>query len=244
MEQAIHIADLFNMILKRWKLIVFTTIASLLAGAAATFYLITPMYQASAQILVNQKDEENFLDSNKLNSNMQIINTYREIIKSPIILEKVIAELELEENVNQLNRKISVDSRNDSLVFSVIVEDERMDKAVEIANTVSEVFQKEIHGIMNVDNVSILTRASMEDHPSPIKPLPAFNMTVAFVAGFLAGVILAIVLEVSDWRFKSSSDVEKLLGAPLLGAIENIPEEQVKKSSLIYARGGKEYWHF
>ena len=42
------------------------------------------------------------------------------------------------------------------------VEDSNPIQAVEIANAVSETFQKEIPGIMNIDNVSIL---AMAEHP-------------------------------------------------------------------------------
>lgn len=73
-----------------------------------------------------------------------MINTYSVIIKSPAILGKVIGELDLGQSVDQLSEKITINSQENSQVFSLTVQDSNPTKAVEIANTVSETFQKEI----------------------------------------------------------------------------------------------------
>ena len=98
MEEMISIHDIFNTLKKRWKLIVLMTIVAALISGIISYFVLTPVYQASTQILVNQKDSEKQLDVTQLKSNVDLINTYSVIIKSPAILEKVIKNLDLSQS--------------------------------------------------------------------------------------------------------------------------------------------------
>jgi Capsular polysaccharide biosynthesis protein len=56
---------------------------------------------------------------------------------------------------------------------------------------------------------------------SPVKPNKKLNVLLAFVVGLMAAVGLAFLLEFLDNTIKTSSDVEELLGIPVLGVISN-----------------------
>lgn len=226
MEETISIQDIFKTLKKRWKLIMLLTLIAALISGTISYFLLTPVYQSSTQILVNQKQSENQLDSNQIRSNIDMINTYSVIIKSPAILEKVIDELDLEQSVDQLSEKITINSQENSQVFSLTVQDSNATKAVEIANTVSATFQKEIKDIMNVDNVSILAKAEIKDNPAPVKPNPLLNIAIAVVVGLMAGVGLAFLLEYMDNTIKDEGDIEKLLELPILGSIQKISQHK------------------
>ncbi|MED3910376.1 Wzz/FepE/Etk N-terminal domain-containing protein [Peribacillus simplex] len=224
MEETISIKDIFKTLKKRWKLIMLLTLIAALISGSISYFLLTPVYESSTQMLVNQKKSENQLDYNQIQSNIDMINTYSVIIKSPAILEKVIDELELEQSVDQLSEKITINSQENSQVFSLTVQDSNPTKAVEIANTVSETFQKEIKDIMNVDNVSVLAKAEIKDEPTPVKPNPLLNIAIAVVVGLMAGVGLAFLLEYMDNTIKDEDDIERLLELPILGSIQKITQ--------------------
>ncbi|CAH0236774.1 putative capsular polysaccharide biosynthesis protein YwqC [Peribacillus frigoritolerans] len=202
-----------------------TLLAALISGSIS-YFLLTPVYQSSTQILVNQKQSENQLDSTQIKSNIDMINTYSVIIKSPAILEKVIDDLELEQSVDQLSQKITINSQENSQVFSLTVQDSNPSKAVEIANAVSGTFQKEIKDIMNVDNVSILAKAEVKENPVPVKPSPLLNIAIAVVVGLMAGIGLAFLLEYMDNTIRDEKDIETLLDLPLLGSIQKISQHK------------------
>ncbi|MFJ7681453.1 YveK family protein [Peribacillus butanolivorans] len=226
MEETISIKDIFQTLKKRWKLITLLTLIAALISGAISYFLLTPVYQSSTQILVNQKQSENQIDSIQIRSNIDIINTYSVIIKSPAILEKVIIDLELPQSVDQLSQKITINSQENSQVFSLTVIDSDPSKAVEIANAVSATFQKEIKDIMNVDNVSILAKAEMKENPTPIKPNPLMNIAIAVVVGLMAGISLAFLLEYMDNTIRDEKDIETLLDLPLLGSIQKISQHK------------------
>jgi capsular polysaccharide biosynthesis protein len=224
MEETISIKDILKTLKKRWKLIMLLTLIAALISGTISYFLLTPIYQSSTQILVNQKQSENQLDSTQIRSNIDMINTYSVIIKSPAILEKVIDELNLNQSVEQLSEKITINSQENSQVFSLTVQDSDPSQAVKIANTVSETFQKEIKDIMNVDNVSVLANAEIKDDPTPVKPNPLLNIAIAVVVGLIAGIGLAFILEYMDNTIKDEDDIERLLELPILGSIQKITQ--------------------
>jgi capsular polysaccharide biosynthesis protein len=241
MEDTISLSDIFNSLKKRWKLIVLLVLTAVTISGFLSYFVITPIYQSTTQLLVNQKDSENQLDITLMESNIEMINTYAAIIKSPAILEKVIEKLDLKQSVEQLNQTITINSQENSQVFTLIAENPDAWKAVEIANTVSETFQDEITGIMNVDNVSILAQAKLKDNPTPVKPNPLLNIIIGLVVGMMLGIGIAILLDSLDKTLKNEQDVAAYLGLPVLGSIQKMStsRKEGKKNTLKEEVGGE-----
>lgn len=160
---------------------------------------MTPIYQSSTQILVNQKKQEGAaIQYNEVQTNVQLTNTYKVIIKSPVILEQVKEMQGLNITIQELNKKIEVVNEKDSQVVTLMAQDQDPRLARDIANTTAEVFKGEIAKIMNVDNVTVLSKAEVAENQSPIKPRPMLNVAIAFVVGVMAAVGLAFLLEYLD----------------------------------------------
>lgn len=223
MDETISLQDLFKTLKKRAILILLTMLLAVTVAAVTSFLLLTPIYQASTQILVNQqKSEQNQFNTQDIQANLQLINTYNVIITSPAILSKVIEQLDLNTTPAALKGKITVNSAQNSQVVNVSVEDPEPYMAVDIANTTAEVFQEEIQKLMNVDNVNILSPAVLSDKPTPIKPDPYLNMAIAAVIGLMIGVGIAFLLEYLDTTVKTEQDVEEFLDLPILGLVSPI----------------------
>jgi capsular polysaccharide biosynthesis protein len=233
MEETISLKELLETLKKRLVMIILITMTAGLLSGIVSYFFITPIYQASTQILVNQaKGEQTLYSPSEVQTNLQLINTYNVIIKSPAILDKVIVQLGLDMTAGQLNGKITVGSEKDSQVVNISVQDPDANMAADIANKTAEVFQTEIVKIMSVDNVSILAKANVVDNQSPIKPQPVMNIAIAIVVGLMAGVGLAFLLEYFDNTIKNEQDIEKILELPILGVIAQIDDlkmEELKK---------------
>ncbi|MBO1913379.1 hypothetical protein J4G37_52285, partial [Microvirga sp. 3-52] len=126
-------------------------------------------------------------------------------------------ELNLERSVGALINQVTVNSAQNSQVVNIQVQDEDPKMAVELANKIATVFQKEIQVLMNVDNVNILTPAELGANPSPVKPDPKLNMAIAAVIGLMLGVGVAFLLEYLDTTMKDEQDVEEILNLPIIG---------------------------
>jgi capsular polysaccharide biosynthesis protein len=228
MEETISLRELFYTLRKRIWMIISIAVVATVASGIISFYVLTPIYSSSTQLLVNQeKSDQPMYNIGEIQTNLQLINTYNVIIKSPAILDLVAKELDIDVTSEQLNEKITVGSEKDSQVLSISVQDADPQMATDIANTTAKVFQNEIVKIMNVDNVSILAQAKTKENPSPIKPQPVLNMAIALVVGLMAGVGLTFLLEYMDNTIKNEMDVEKVLGLPVLGAIHTMSEKDL-----------------
>ncbi|MBD8013362.1 YveK family protein [Planococcus wigleyi] len=226
MEETISLQDLFKTVKKRIGLIALMTLLAITIAGVVSFLVLTPMYQTSTQILVNQEASEAAqLTNQNIQTDLQLINTYSVIIKSPAILDEVSSQLDLDMSVEQLNEKITVSTAENSQVVNVTVQDEDPAQAVDIANTTAKVFESEISDLMSVDNVSILSPAVLKENPSPVAPNPMLNMAIAAVIGLMLGVGIAFLLEYLDTTIKDQQDIEDILGVPMLGIISPIKEE-------------------
>ncbi|MDN4495113.1 YveK family protein [Ureibacillus aquaedulcis] len=226
MEESIKLQDIVKIVKKRIFLIVSLPVLAVIIAAIISYFVLTPVYQASTQILVNQqKTATETIQSQDIQTNLQLINTYNVIIKSPVTLNQVIERLDLEISTSQLSEKITVSNVDNSQIITINVMDEQQFKAVDIANTVVEVFQEEIPVLMNVNNVNVLSPAVYSEDSTHVKPNELMLIAIAAVIGILLGVGVAFLLEYLDTTIKTERDVEELLGLPILGMVIQIPKK-------------------
>ena len=220
MEETISLQDIFRILKKRLAMITVITLLATAASAIITYFFLTPKYEADTEILVNQsiKDQAQF-NTGVVQANVQLVNTYSDIIKSPTILKDVIDKLHLDITPDGLQGQLSVESKQNSQVFTVAVQDKNPAKALKIANTIATVFADKIPTIMSIDNVSILSKARLAADGHPVAPKPTLNMAIAFVVGLMVSVGLAFLMEYLDNTIKTEEDIEQFLELPVLGAV-------------------------
>lgn len=233
MEETISLNEIFEVIKKRFKIIIASTIIITLLVAIISLFFITPIYEASSQFIVNQETDtnENQFDTGSIRTNIEVINTYNVIITSPAILDVVVDELNLDYSASTLSDKITVSSEQDSQVVTVTVSDPKQKVATAIANEVVTTFQDEIPDIMNVDNVSILTSAEQVDNPKPVSPNVKLNLAIGLILGLMIGVGIAFLQEYLDTTIKTVNDVEKHIGVPVIGIITTVEIEDLRDQS-------------
>lgn len=226
MEETISLQELFTTLKKRLGLIIILTALAIIIAGVVSYNFLTPIYQTNTQILVNQeKSEAAALLNQNIQTDLQLINTYSVIIKSPAILDQVSDQLALDLNADQLTNKITVSNAENSQVVNISVQDPDPAIAVDIANTTAAVFQEEIQELMKVDNVSILSFAVVKENQAAVSPNPMLNMAIAAVVGLMLGVGIAFLLEYLDTSMKNEQDIEEVLDMPLLGVISPINED-------------------
>ncbi|PHC35968.1 capsular biosynthesis protein [Bacillus toyonensis] len=226
MEETICLKDLFDILKKHVLIILSIAIGAAIVSSIINFYFVTPIYQSSTQILVNQKKQEGIIQPGEVQTNIQLTNTYKVIIKSPVILEQVKNKLKLGISVQELSKRINVANEKDSQVIIITIQDEDIKTASDIANTIAEVFKDEVSKIMNVDNVTILSKAEINEGEEPVKPRPMLNIGIVFGIGLILALGLAFLLEYLDSTLKTEEDIEKELQLPVFGVVTHISEEK------------------
>ncbi|MFC3801495.1 YveK family protein [Cohnella sp. GCM10012308] len=216
----------WSIVRKRLWLIALITIVMCTAVGYYT-QQVRPTYQAAAKLMVYKSDVPDSTtsapDTGAINSNILLIKTFKQLILTPRILDKVVAAYpDLHTSAGELAGKIGISSVSETQIMTVIATDNSYARAANMANAVSKVFQSEIHTLMNLDNVSVLNWADPEARHGPISPNPAKNVAIMFVLSILIGIALAFLLEHMDSSVKTEQEVRAKLGLPLLADVPRI----------------------
>ncbi|WP_204169264.1 Wzz/FepE/Etk N-terminal domain-containing protein [Mammaliicoccus sciuri] len=219
MEETIDLIKLFTILKKNMKYLIIVPIVFLVLSMVITFVLMTPKYSSSTQVLVNQKETDNQMMAQQVQSDLQLVNTYSEIIKSPRILDKVSKNLKGKYSSKEIEGMLTVSNQAESQILNIAVENESREAAGKVANEIANVFSKDVSKIMNVDNVSILSKA--DHNGNKVSPKPLINAVVGVFLGLIIALIIIFLKEILDKRIKTEEDVEELLDLPVLGTIQD-----------------------
>ncbi|WNS41286.1 Wzz/FepE/Etk N-terminal domain-containing protein [Paenibacillus sp. MMS20-IR301] len=235
------ILDYINLIKKKlWLITVFVLIS-----CATTYYVsknfVVPVYSASGQLLVN--NAVNLPESNNLNAlnfSLNLIESYKEIIKSPTIMKSVThdhPEFGLTEE--QLAGKLQIKTSEKSQVINLSVTDEDYSKAATIVNAVSQTFIRSLPALMNLDNVTYLTPADPADQPAADNGGSAMNLIISFVVSLMAAVGIILLMETLNGTLRSEKEAEYDLGLPVIASIPGIRKRDLGKAANSKARVGE-----
>ncbi|AEB30090.1 putative capsular polysaccharide biosynthesis protein YwqC [Carnobacterium sp. 17-4] len=225
MMNTIGMVDIFKMLKKRWWVIVLLSLIGIALTTALTNYVLIPRYSSTTQLLVSRQDmNTQSIELGEIETNIQMINTYRDIIEDPVVIDKVINELGNTMSEVELQQKVEVITQDDSQIFGIKVTDTDPNRAAEMANLMAATFQENIDGIINVENVAILSKAKV--NAVPISPNLSLNQVVGLLVGFLLGMILSIILETMDKKVRDEKVITEKLGWIHLGNISEMSKSE------------------
>lgn len=221
MEETLNLEEILGIIKKNLLIIISLAGVGALSAYLITTFLMTDQYRATTQILVGQSQGVESFTNQDIQTNLQMINTYRDIIQSPFILDEVVDNLNLSYGANALANRISIDSSNQSQVFNLSVESTIPENAAIVANEVANVFRDNLTEVITVDNVSILSEASAGENPSPVSPNVLLNTLVGLILGGLVALGFAFTRAFMDKTIRTEEDVHKHLELPVIGTVAN-----------------------
>ncbi|AYY66417.1 capsule biosynthesis protein CapA [Staphylococcus hominis subsp. hominis] len=219
MENTLGLSKLIEILKRKWKLLIMIPILFMIIALLVTLFLMKPQYQANTQVLVNQKEKNSDLMAQEVQSNIQLVNTYSEIIKSPRILDEV-AKKENQYTSSDIKNMLVVNTQANSQILNINIKNNNKQKAEKVANDIATVFSKKMPSIMNVDNVSVLSKAN--GTATKVSPKLYVNIVIGLVIGLLLALGIIILNELLDKRIRNEEDVKSELDIPVLGSIPKI----------------------
>lgn len=271
-ENTIDLRRLWLLIKSHILGILIWTVGLGIVGYALANFVIQPKYTATTQILVNQKNASKDAGQawNTQQADIQVINTYKDIITSPVILKdaskwlanptEVVRKAEKAKyttladgtrrlvrrghpaevrrvgdgyniSASQLAKAVSVQTQQQSQVFTLSATSSDPDHARMIANAVARSFKNKIKSIMNVNNVTIVASATTPKQ----KTFP--NTKLFTLAGAVLGLIISVAFIVirdsMNTTVRDDSYMTDELGLTNLGQVSHFKlsnKFSVKKS--------------
>lgn len=228
MEETINLKEIIAILRKHTAAIFMSIFVGLAFAGVLTFFVITPKYSSQAQLIVTLPQSET-ANVNDVNTNLQMINTYKDMIVSDLVLNQVKERLESENNldltVGQLKEAISITQSQNSQMFSIQATSTNAVSAQSIANTTTLVFQENAQDVMNVDKISIISNAVAST--TPVSPNNKLNLAMGIILGLIIGVGLAFLLEILDRTVKDDKFVTESLGFTILGTVPQMSQKEL-----------------
>lgn len=194
------------------------TLVCAFAGLMTATFLIAPTYSASADLLVNNTQAENSsVTYSDLTASTSLVDTYSVILKSHRMLEKIIADLQLDCDYNSLAGRISLSAVNSTQVMRVTVTGKDVNEAMAIVSKIVELAPDAIESTVSAGAVKTV------DDPwttgEKVSPSKRNYTAIAGLLGLVVSAGIIVLRELLDNTFKSEEDVRNVLELHVLGVI-------------------------
>lgn len=220
------VIDLVQLAKALWRRAWAILLAMVVFGGAAfsyAYFLITPLYKASAMLYVNNSSlsvGSTKVDLSDLNAAQSLVDTYIVILKTRTTLEEVIDAAGLSYDYETLSDMIEAGAVNSTEVFSIEVTSADPAEAEKIANTIAELLPDRIAEIVDGSSVRIVDYAVVPSH----KASPSLSRYT--LLGLLLGAVVSsgiiVLLYLFDDQIRDEEYVRQTFDLPLLAAIPDL----------------------
>lgn len=232
MEETISLQEIFDILKKHWTTIVTSLFGGLALAAIITFFIMTPQYSSRAQMIVAlPQNEDTGENLNTVDYNLQMLNTYKDIIEegdalAATVQDQLSSEYDLDMTIREIKDSMEVEQSEESQMFSIVATGETAADAEHIANTAAEVFQDTVQDVLtNVDKITIVSRATASSRP--VSPNNTLNLAIGLILGLLVGIAIAFLMEVLDRTVKDGRYITDTLGLTVLGNVPKMSQKEI-----------------
>lgn len=232
MEKEISILDIRIFVRKYTMRIVGVTVIGVILSVIFMMLFVDRQYKSEAQLLVNQSNaSETAIQYNDIQTNVNLVNTYKDIIRGNAVLEQVNANLGNVFTVIQLREAISVEQSENSQAFYISAIMESPTDAQNVVNNVITVFEDTLLDVYGEDVSSIYVMSQASYNPMQVSPNIFLYGLIGGMTGFILLVGIALVQESLDTRIKSVEDLTNM-GLIHLTELNELTDTQIRNNRL------------
>lgn len=223
MNKEFHEVNLIGLVLKVLKYWWIFVIMVAAFSSVAYYYsinYISPMYVAGTTLFIGKESQDNSASiSEVVRQGASLVEDYKQLVSTDQVLNQVIKQLNLKMSSRALSGRVDVASAKGTRFIYLSVTDTNPERAVLIANKISEVLKIKAEEVVKVKNVYIVDYASLPRYP--ISPNINLNVIIAGFAGLsFAFLIILIILAIRN-TVENVEELEREFGLSVIG---NIPK--------------------
>ncbi|MBF4162539.1 polysaccharide biosynthesis tyrosine autokinase [Nocardioides acrostichi] len=224
--------EFLTILRRRWRILVAMVVLGVAAAGLLTTQM-TPTYRATAQLFVafaNTSSDDTALSLSQGNLfAANRVKSYPDLVSSPLVLQPVIDDLELDESPEELAGRVSAQVPPNTVLIEVYADDENPGLAAKIANDVSKnliTVVEDLDRIKSSDASPVRVSLTREAVPptSPRSPVPVLNLSAGLLLGLALGLGLALLRDSLDTTIKDDADVESATGLTTLASVPVNPD--------------------
>ena len=239
-EVGVDLQRLVGEILRRLWIVILAAVVGAAGSFLGTYYLVTPLYEASAMFYVNNKSisvgsASVSLESGDISAAKSLVDSYIVILKTRGCLNDVIDYAGVNRRYLELRNMISAERVNSTEIFEVVVTSPDPEEAECIAQAIAQILPKRISNIIEGSSAKVVDYAVIPSRPS------SPNYTVNTVVGFLMGLFLSVFIialwAIFDITIRSEEDIVGSCQVPVLAAVPDM--EAPSKGGSYYYYGSR-----
>lgn len=236
MEKEITLKDLYQIIKKHFLTIMIAIVLGIIMSVLVMMFFITPKYNSEAQLLVNQQGDttQTSIQNNEIQANIQLINTYSDIITGHSILTQVNNNLGSNYPVKTLIDAIKVGQSTNSQAFNLTVTMETPEEAQLVLNEIINIFEATVREVYDVASILVLSPATY--NPNKVSPKVTMFILIGAIMGLVISLLIVIILELMDTTIKED-DFLVQLGLINLGYVYELTNKELKQTRLSASQG-------
>lgn len=220
-DELISLPELFALLKRNLGKILGIGLLFAVIGFSATRFLMTPVYEARAKMLVNNRQSQTDSGNNELlRSAENYVSTYAIIIRSRTVLQPIAENLNLDTSYEGLRGMVTVSPVNNTPVMEITVKSSDPEEALAILNEVLVISPDIILDAVEAGSVKTIETAYTTG--VPVSPSTSRNTLIALVLGLLLAVFVVVVRYLMDNTYSTDLDLQTDLGVPVLGVIPSL----------------------
>lgn len=223
---------------KKWFIIATTVVLGAIA-LLYTMYFVTPLYQASIRLYVNNSTESSTsVTTADMSASQSLVDTYITILESNSLLEDVIEKTGENYSIGAINSMMSAGAINGTEVFMVSITNPSPEEAAKIANAIADTAPGIITDIVEGSSVKIIDRATVPYWQ--ISPNTTRNATMGALLGFVLSCLLFVLIFMFDTTIYTEDDIESFSNLPIMGIFSDF-DQSISGKYRYDSKGGRIY---
>lgn len=212
----IDLVEVFGAIFQRKGLIILVTILFGIVGFLYSAFLATPLYNASAMMIVNSGERNDYVTQDQLNSAATLVETYSVIITSDTVIDDVVDNLGMEDTYNSTVRNISVAAVNDTQIMKITVTATDPQIALDVCEEITNIAPEVIVKTVKAGSVELVSKA--DTSWKQVSPNVKRNTAAALALGLLLSAAFVIIVSMLNNKVQGEGDL-KQADLAILGVI-------------------------
>lgn len=219
-----ELRDYLRIVRRNWAIIALCTLLGLIVAGAYSL-AVRPTYTSQTQLFVAIQNSESIQDLQQGNTFSQArVQSYVEVVGTPVVLQPVIDNLALEMSPGELGQRVQASADLNTVIIKIAASDASPVRAAAIAQAVGESLVQRVEelespadGATSPVNLSVVAPATAPS--APTSPNTRLNLVLGLVGGIAVGVALAMLRGTFDTRVRGESDLRRVSEIPVLGGV-------------------------
>lgn len=230
--EELDLKELFELFWSKKITILLVVILFAIIGVVYSVGFVTPKYKSSTTLVLTKTSDggteavsgqqsiesTDSITTTDITLNSKLVSTYSELVKSNAVIRQVISNLKINELTEESVRKnVTVSAVKDTELIQITVSNDNAVYAAKIANEIATVFTEQVAQIYNINNVHVVDKAEVAEAPYNINHKK--DIAIFALIGVVVSAAYVLVANMLDTTIKSTDDIEKKLGLPVLASI-------------------------